>query len=325
MKVLKEKRCVITVLMCCLFAITVLSSGCAKESPKTEKVEKINVTYVKAPLNVPSIIEKNQQLFEKEFGKDGIQVNFPEITSGSKQTEAVAAGELDFCNAVGGTSVILAAANGVDIKIISTYSRAPKAFMIVTKSPDINSIKDLKGKKIAGTKGTVIHQLLMTALEKNGMKSDDIQHIVMDIPGAVAALLNGSVDAALVAGGDATRALNAGAKVITTGEGLVDGTSFVAVRGDFLKSYPGLVKRFKQVHRASLEYMQNNPEEAFRISAEEIGAPIDEVKKMYQWYDFDPQVRPSDIVELKNTQDFLYKNGMLTKTINIEDLIVNIE
>jgi sulfonate transport system substrate-binding protein len=311
---------VITLTACFVFMMF-FSAGCAKDPKAPEKPKEINITYVKNPLNVPSIVEKHEQLLEKEFGKDDIEINLLDLTSGSKQTEAVAAGSLDICNALGGTSAILAAANGVDLKIISIYSRAPKAFMLVTKSPDINSIADLKGKKVAGPKGTVLHQLLLTALAKNNMAADDVQYIVMEVANGAAALLNGSVDAALVSGGTAIMAQNAGARVLTTGEGLIEGTIVVAVRGDFLKNYPDLVQRFKKVQQASLDYMNNNPEKTYQMTAEEIAASVDDVKLMLPWYDFDPEIKPSDIEELKRTQDFLFDNRMLLNKINIEDII----
>jgi sulfonate transport system substrate-binding protein len=321
MFVKRIKPGIVITLTVCLVFLMIFSAGCAKETKAPEKAKEINITYVKNPLNVPSIVEKRQQLFEKEFGKDEIKINLLDLTSGSKQTEAIAAGSLDICNALGGTSAILAASNGVDLKIISIYSRAPKAFMLVTKSPDIKSIADLKGKKVAGPKGTVLHQLALTALAKNNMKADDIQYIVMEVANAATALSNGSVDAALVSGGTAISAQNAGARVLTTGEGLIEGTIVVAVRGDFLKKYPDLAQRFKKVQQASLDYMKNNPDETYKMTAEEIAASVDDVKLMLPWYDFDPQIKPSDIEELKRTQDFLFDNGMLTNKINIEDII----
>lgn len=310
-----------------LLGVTALASGCASQ-PKTvapEKPKTINITYVKAPLNVPSIVEKKQGLFEKEFGKDNIAVEYPEITSGPKQTEAMAAGSVDFAHCLGGTTAILAAANGVDIKIIGIYSRAPKAFVLLAKDDKVQSIKDLKGKKVAGPKGTVLHQLLLTALEKNGMKADDVQFISMDIPGAVAALLNGSVDVALAAGPDALKAEVAGARVLTTGEGLVEATIVTAVRGEFLRNHPDLVKRFMQVHRSTLESIKQNQEEALALTAAETGLSGEMVKRMYPWYDFDASIRPADITELKLTQDFLLNNGMLTKPINLDQLIAKVE
>ena len=58
----------------------------------------------------------------------------------------------------------------------------------------------------------------------------------MDIPPSVNAMLNGNVDAALVAGSDVLRAQKAGAHIIISGKGLVDATIVIAARGDLVKT-----------------------------------------------------------------------------------------
>ena len=293
----------------------------APAKPAAANPKSISLTYVKAPLNVPSIVEKKLGLLEKEFAKDKIAVQYPEITVGSKQTEAMAAGSLDFAHALGGTSAILAAANGVDLKIIAIYSRAPKAFVVLTKGDKIQKVSDLKGKKVAGPKGTILHQLILAALAKEGLKPDDIQFISMDLPSSAAALMNGSVDAALSAGPDAIRAEKAGARVLTTGEGLVEATIVTAVRGEFLQKHPDLVKRFLKTHTAAIEHMRSKPDEVLAMTAAETGLPAETVKLMLPLFDFSPTIKPSDIAELKRTQDFLLQNGMLKKSIEIEKML----
>ena len=293
----------------------------APAKPAAANPKSISLTYVKAPLNVPSIVEKKLGLLEKEFAKDKIAVQYPEITVGSKQTEAMAAGSLDFAHALGGTSAILAAANGVDLKIIAIYGRAPKAFVVLTKGDKIQKVSDLKGKKVAGPKGTILHQLILAALAKEGLKPDDIQFISMDLPSSAAALMNGSVDAALSAGPDAIRAEKAGARVLTTGEGLVEATIVTAVRGEFLQKHPDLVKRFLKTHTAAIEHMRSKPDEVLAMTAAETGLPAETVKLMLPLYDFSPTIKPSDIAELKRTQDFLLQNGMLKKSIEIEKML----
>ena len=293
----------------------------APAKPAAANPKSISLTYVKAPLNVPSIVEKKLGLLEKEFAKDKIAVQYPEITVGSKQTEAMAAGSLDFAHALGGTSAILAAANGVDLKIIAIYSRAPKAFVVLTKGDKIQKVSDLKGKKVAGPKGTILHQLILAALAKEGLKPDDIQFISMDLPSSAAALMNGSVDAALSAGPDAIRAEKAGARVLTTGEGLVEATIVTAVRGEFLQKHPDLVKRFLKTHTAAIEHMRSKPDEVLAMTAAETGLPAETVKLMLPLYDCSPPIKPSDIAELKRTQDFLLQNGMLKKSIEIEKML----
>lgn len=296
-------------------------SQASGDKTKESKVSNINISYVKSPLNVPSIIEKKKSLFEDEFSKDNIKVTFPEITEGSKMTEAVAAGSLDFCNAIGATSVILAAANGVDIKIIGMYSRAPKAFTIMSKDPNIKTVADLKGKKVVGPKGTILHQLLLGALKNGNMKIGDVQFINMGIPEGVSALMSGSADVALVAGAAVPQAVSKGAHIITTGEGILDATIVIAASGKFIEKHPDIVKRYMSVHDKSLKFMKDNPEETYKLAAEETKLTINQVKEMYNWYNFDPKITDNDIKELEKTQDFLKENGMLKKTVDIKELI----
>jgi len=313
-----------------ILLLTMLTVGCgnsksAEKQATPTKVDTINISYVKLPLNVPSIVEKKVGLFEKEFGKDNIKVTFPEIIQGPKMTEAMASGDLDFANALGGTSAILAAANGVPLKVIGIYSRAPKAFTIMAKDPAIKSVADLKGKKVAGPKGTILHQLLLASQSKSGLKEDEVSFVNMDIPPAMTAMLNGNVEAALIAGPLVSKAQEAGAHVITTGEDLLSATIVIAVRTEFLEKHPDLVKRYLQVHGDSLQFMKDHPDEVYKMAAEETGLSMEQVSNMYALYDFNPVITDKDIKDLEKTQDFLQQNGMLTKTVDIRSMIGTVQ
>jgi sulfonate transport system substrate-binding protein len=311
----------ITLVLLVVFVLTI--SGCGTSQPTAKKLDSIAISYVKLPLNVPSIVEKKLELFEKEFAKTNTTVSFPEITEGPKMTSALAGGSLNFCNALGGTSAILAAANGLDIKIIGMYSRAPKAFTIMVKNPDIKTIADLKGKTVAGPKGTILHQLLLAALSQQGLPGDAVNFVNMGIPQAVTALMSGDADAALVAGPAVPKALESGARIIATGDGLLDATIVIAVDGKFLQEHPDAVKRYMKVHQQSLTYMKEHPEEVYRMAAEETGISMDNVKQMYGWYDFNSTIKDSDIQDLEKTQDFLLQNGLLTQKIEIKKLLAD--
>lgn len=145
----------------------------------------------------------------------------------------------------------------------------------------------------------------------------------MSIPHAMSALIAGDVDAALIAGPVVPQALEAGAHVIVTGEGLLDATIVIAVSGEFLDRHPDLVERYMKVHHQSIQYMKENLTDVYKMAAEETGISIDTVKQMYGWYDFNPVITDQDIVELQKTQEFLQQADMLTGTINMDDLIVD--
>ncbi|HGT0126711.1 NrtA/SsuA/CpmA family ABC transporter substrate-binding protein [Clostridioides difficile] len=311
-----------------LIGITILTlataslAGCAKKN-NGEKLSEINLTYVKSPLNVPSIIQKQDDLFGKEFKKDNIKVNFHEITTGPEQTQALAAGEIDFLHALGGTSALIAASNGVELKILNTYSRSPKGFMILTNNNSIKSAADLVGKKVAGPKGTILHQVLISALDKEGLSMDDVEFVNMGIPEASAALSDGSVDAALIAGPAALKAMKSGSKLVANGEGLVDGIIVTAVSTDFAEKHPEIVERFMKVEKETLEYVNNNFDESMEKVAKEVDLSLEETKELYAWYDFSLDITDKDISSLEDTQDFLIKNKLQEKKVNIKELIYN--
>lgn len=310
-------------LIATLIVLSLAFAGCTAKAQSENTKSEVSISYVKLPLNVPSIVEKKENLFENAFSEQDVQVSFSEITQGSKMTEAMAAGSLDFCNALGGTSAILAAANGLDIKIIGIYSRAPEAFTLMANNPEITSIRDLKGKKIVGPKGTILHQLLLSALVSEGLSLDDVEFINMGIGDALVAINSENADVALIAGPAVTKAIESGNHVITTGKGYLDATIVIATSGKMLEEHTDLVETYMTVHNNSLDFMANHPDETYAMVAEETGISIEAVKTMYPWYDFNPKVTDQDIEELEKTQQFLMDNGMLESEIDIETMIVD--
>ena len=118
---------ILKLLLCFIFVL-----GCKNNSDFS--VKQIALTYVKSPLNVPSMVEKEKLIFSNAFSKYNLPVVYSELTTGPEQTQALASGDIQFLYAVGATSVILAKANGSDIKIINAYSRSPRSFVIFSKN-----------------------------------------------------------------------------------------------------------------------------------------------------------------------------------------------
>ena len=293
-----------------LFTLTAILAGCGGSAPKAPEkkaaapLKELKVTYVKQPLNIPSIVDKANQTIVKGFEKDGTKVTFPEISSGAKQTEALAAGSLDIASCLGGTSAILAASNGADVKVVGIYSRAPKAFNIMVKDPAIKTAADLKGKRVVGPKGTILHQILAAALVKEKLSLKDVEFRSIGIPAAVNALLAGEADAALVAGADVLRAQRAGARILANGEGLVNAMA---------------------LHQESIDFMKKNQDKAFEFTAKETGLSPEDVKLMAPWYDFSTSITAKDLKDLEETQEFLLANDMQKKKIDIKSMIAEVK
>ena len=318
-------------LLLTLFTLTAILAGCGGSAPKAPEkkaaapLKDLKVTYVKQPLNIPSIVDKANQTIVKGFEKDGTKVTFPEISSGAKQTEALAAGSLDIASCLGGTSAILAASNGADVKVVGIYSRAPKAFNIMVKDPAIKTAADLKGKRVVGPKGTILHQILAAALVKEKLSLKDVEFRSIGIPAAVNALLAGEADAALVAGADVLRAQRAGARILANGEGLVNATIVIGVSGKFLKEHPETVKKYMALHQESIDFMKKNQDKAFEFTAKETGLSPEDVKLLAPWYDFSTAITAKDLKDLEETQEFLLANDMQKKKIDIKSMIAEVK
>ena len=296
----------------------------AEESAQAAELDldKLVFTYVTAPLNVPSIIEKNQGIFSDAFAQYGLEVEYAEITSGADQTQALASGDVQVLYAVGGSSVILSAANGADIKIVDMYSRSPKAFSMYTKDESLTTPESLAGKTIAGPVGTNLHELLAAYLATADMTIEDVNYVNMSIPDAMAGLEGGSLDVALLAGATAYQAEQSGYHMVTDGEGLIDATIAVAVTGEFAQEYPQLVETLKEAQQSIAAFMESNEEETMEIVAEELDLDVEAVKDMYTDYDFGIEVTDSDIAGLQKTADFMLDAQMIESPVDVNTLFL---
>lgn len=284
---------------------------------------KLTFTYVTSPLNVPSIIDDEKDIIEDKFEKIGIDVDYAELTSGAEQTQALASGDVQILNAVGASSVILSAANGADIKVLSMYSRSPKAFCIYSKDKSIKSPKDLKGKKIAGPIGTNLHELLAAYLATEKMSMKDVNFVNMSIPDAKAALDSSRLDVALLAGTTAYEAEKQGYHKIADGEGLIDAIIVVAVTQDFYNKYPTVINKFKEAQEEIDRFIKENKEETMRIVADELDIKVEDVKEMYKYYDFSTEIKDSDKKGFQMTADFMYEAKMIEDKFDTNTLFIN--
>ena len=320
-----NKKKIVSLIAMGMIMTTMVGCSAKTETTNTEAaLNELVITHVTSPLNVPSILQKNKNIFTEEFKSNGqnIEVKYAEITSGAEQTQALASGDVDILYAVGGTSVILSAANGADIKVLNMYSRSPKAFCLYAKDDSIQSAENLRGKTIAGPTGTNLHQLLVAYLDKAGMTLEDVNYVNMSIPDAKAALDGGSIDAALVAGPTAYVSKQQGYHLVTDGEGLTDAIIAVAVREDFYNEHKDVIDMFLNAQETIVNYMEENHEETMEIVANELDLEIEAVEEMFEQYDFNIETTEEDKKAFQNVADFMYEAGMIETEFDTTNLYV---
>lgn len=313
-----------------ILLIGIILPGCAPAQNNAaqtsgEKLTTINASYVSRPINIPSVVAKERKMFENEFAQDNIEFTWHALTDPSSQLEALAAKSLDFANSLNYVSAILAKANGNDLKIVSSYSRFPKGISLVVKPGEaIKTVAGLKGKRIALQKGTMLHEMLIRALSEVNLAPQDVELIDMDSTSAAAAIAAGQVDAAILPEPLLSKSVAAGkVQKLRSAEGLIPGLSVIAVRSEFAKAHPDIVKRYLKVHKASLDWSQANLDEALAMTAKQNQMNLKEVKALYPEFNFNMSLDQVTNDLLKSAV-FLQKEGMIRSNVDLNKLVADL-
>src|ERR1700677_3159685 len=206
-----------------------------------------------ATYNPVSMILKQKGLLEKEFAKDGISIVWVQSAGSNRALEFLNAGSIDF-GSTAGSAALVARINGNPIKSIYVYSRPEWTALVTTRDSAISKVADLKGKRVAVTRGTDPHIFLVRALLDAGLSEKDITPVLLQHPDGKTALIRGDVDA--WAGLDPMMAqaqVEDGAQLFYRNK---DANTYGILnsREDFLRDYPELTRRVLAVYEQARKY-----------------------------------------------------------------------
>ena len=163
-------------------------------------------------------------------------IEWSTFAAGPPMLEAMSAGAIDL-GATGDAPPIFAQSAGAAIKIVGVAAgRKPEqshVSILVPKDSPIQTVADLKGKKVAFTQGSAAHWLVLAALEKASLRAGDIQPVNLPAADGLAAFTGGSIDAWAVWDPYVTLGEQHG-RTITTGAGLIGGFIFQVARAGAL-------------------------------------------------------------------------------------------
>jgi sulfonate transport system substrate-binding protein len=231
-----------------------------------DKPSEIRLDY--AYYSPSSLVIRRFGWLEEAFKADGIAIKWTLSAGSNRALEYLNANSIDI-GSTAGLAALLAKANGNPIRAPYIFSRPEWTALVVPKDSPIKTLADLKGKKIAATKGTDPYLFLLRALHTVGLKRSDIEHVALQHADGRAALEQGRVDA--WAGLDplmAASELGAGSRLLYRNVAF-NTYGFLNVRDDFITRYPNEVKRVIGVYEKARLWIRANPSEAARILSEE--------------------------------------------------------
>jgi sulfonate transport system substrate-binding protein len=215
-----------------------------------------------------SLVLRRFGWLEEEFKADGTSVRWVLSAGSNRALEYLNANSIDIGSSAG-LAALLAKANGNPIRTPYIFSRPEWTALVVRKDSPIRSLADLKGKKIAATKGTDPYLFLLRSLQTVGLTRGDIEHIGLQHADGRAALEQGKVDA--WAGLDphmAASELESGSRLIYRNVAF-NTYGFLNVREEFLAARPAEVGRVIKAYEKARAWIRANQTEAAKILSEE--------------------------------------------------------
>jgi taurine transport system substrate-binding protein len=161
----------------------------------TALAQKKEVTFAHQDMLVPLRIAMESGELEKATG---YKINWRMFGGGGDVIKAMASGDVQIGEA-GSSPIVAAASQGQDIKLFWILDDIADAeALIVRNGSGINSVKDLKGKKVATPFVSTAHYQLMAVMKTDGVDAKGVNVMNLRPPEIAAAWERGDIDAAFI-------------------------------------------------------------------------------------------------------------------------------
>lgn len=204
----------------------------------------------------------------------GLDAEITQFSSGGEMVKAFVADRVDVANGGSARLVTLAAQQPDSFYIIAAHQYGGDRYgVIVPADSDVQSIEDLKGKKIGAVTGSGTYNTFRMFLDHKGLSENDFEVVNMKVDDLRAAVENGIIDAAVAWEPHVAIAETmGGVRRLVSMKGVNQSPNFILVSRDFADQNPESVVKFLASEIDSGNLIKENPQEAGKIAAEEIAS-----------------------------------------------------
>ena len=294
-------------------------SGCAKE--QKQALTTLNIGFQKYGL-LPIVKQRGD--LDQALKAQGIQVKWVEFPAGPQLLEGLNVGSVVFGES-GEAPPIFAQAASPNLVYVANQPAAPNAeALIVQKNSPIQSIQDLKGKRVALNKGSNVHYLLLKLLEKNQLTLQDIQVVYLPPADARAAFEKGAVDAWVIWDPFfAAAEQQIGARVLATGQNLVSNHQFYLADRKFAEQHPEVLKTVVQQLNQTTEWVKTHQDDAARLLEKPTALDFNILKTSISRMGFGVTTLSSEVIQQQQyVADAFYQQKLIPQPLKIQDAIL---
>jgi len=192
----------------------------------------------------------------------GWKVEFRQFNSGAEIFAAIAAGDVQIGD-VGSSPFAASVSKGIDVKAVYISGAAGEDEALVARNGSgINSLADLRGKRVAAAPVSTDHFMLLSTLKQEGIGPNDATVLAIPQPEIVAGWQRGDIDAAFVWDPALGKLLENGKRLLTAKEaadrGAVTFGALVAT-ADLVKDHSDFVQKFVKIVDKYYRNIETNP------------------------------------------------------------------
>ncbi len=246
-------------------AATIAVGNVLAQTPRT-----IRIGYQK--FNTLNILKGTGNL-DRALAAQKVKLEWAEFLGGGQLSEALAAGAIDFGHASDGIGVFQQA-SGKGLVYLAAESPYPGGVgFLVPKNSPIQSVKDLKGKKVVTGRGYNTQYALIRALEANGLRYEDVEPVyIVTASDTVAAFQSGSVAAIglwdpFLAGAQVAT----DSRLLFDGKGYTENRTYHFAKPEWARANQDLLRIVFAELRKTNEWAQANPKEVVATLAPQLG------------------------------------------------------
>lgn len=232
--------------------------------------------------------------------------------------EALNAGAID--TGIGGDAAfIFSIGSGATIKAIGAQRyEGPGPVLVVRGDSPIRTIDQIAGKRIATPRGSVSHNLILAALEKQGRPLDAVKFAFLSPQDGQAAMQGGSVDGWAIWDPYSELAVRGGARIVTGSDDLVPSYALVFGRDGAIADKKPLLTDYYRRLRSGWDWGAAHGDDYAALLTKETGVPIDVWKAVTGRTKRLPA--PIDdrlIADQQETADRYFRAGLIAKKIDV--------
>lgn len=300
-------------------------TSCGKNSNNTTEDGKATVVNI-GTMNLVNgdLIAQYEKLYEEELG---VEVNIVTFDSGKDVNTALASGSIDISE-LGSSPTALGISSEVDYQVFWIGDIIGSAESLVVKNDSgVESLADLKGKKIATPFASTAHYSLLNALQLEGISESEVTLLDLQPDDIYAAWQRGDIDAAYVWYPVLSQLLEDGKVITHSGELAEQGiitADLNVVRTEFAENNPEIVANYVKIQIKANDILLNESDKAaseissiLEISEEDAADQITQ----FEYLTAEEQIDylKNQIPEtLKKTADFLVEQDSIKSAPDIE-------